>query len=328
MVVTLAGCRPSRPDPVVSSHAGASQAAPSRATVALVRTEERVDGIRRAIEMLDLTDFHGKRVFLKPNFNSADVTPGSTHIDTLRELAAQLQARHVDRITVGDRSGMGQTRAVMKRKGAFALADDMGFDAIVFDELERDDWVVVQRPGHHWSRGFAFPRPVVEAEAIVQTCCLKTHRFGGHFTMSLKNSVGLAAKRLPADSYDYMRELHHSPDQRRMIAEINTAYRPALIVMDGIEAFVRGGPDRGKSAATRVMLAATDPVAIDAVGVAILRHFGTTAEVSRGAVFDQEQIARAVELGVGVLGPEQIEIVSDDPDGRDFARTVQALLGA
>jgi len=35
----------------------------------------------------------------------------------------------------------------------------------------------------------------LEAEKVVQTCCLKTHRFGGHFTLSLKNSVGLVAKK-------------------------------------------------------------------------------------------------------------------------------------
>ena len=46
-------------------------------------------------------------------------------------------------------------------------------------------------------------------------------------------------------------------------------------------------------------MAGTDRVAIDAVGVAILRHFGTTAEVSRGSVFEQEQIARALALGLG-----------------------------
>ena len=39
-----------------------------------------------------------------------------------------------------------------------------------------------------------------------------------------------------------MRQLHGSDNQRRMIAEINTAYRPALVVLDGLEAFV----DRGR----------------------------------------------------------------------------------
>ena len=69
---------------------------------------------------------------------------------------------------------------------------------------------------------------------MVQTCYLKTHRFGGHFTLSLKNSVGFAAKTVPGNSYNFMRELHSSPHQRHMIAEINTAYKPDLVLLDGI----------------------------------------------------------------------------------------------
>ena len=55
--------------------------------------------------------------------------------------------------------------------------------------------------GTHWKKGFAFARPVLESGAIVNTCCLKTHSFGGHFTLSLKNSVGMVAKYVPGDSF-------------------------------------------------------------------------------------------------------------------------------
>ncbi|HSP06338.1 MAG TPA: DUF362 domain-containing protein, partial [Acidobacteriota bacterium] len=149
-----------------------------------------------------------------------------------------------------------------------------------------------------------------------------------HFTLSLKNSVGLAAKFVPGDSYNYMKELHSSPSQRLMIAEINTAYRPDLIVMDGVEAFVTGGPDSGKKVDSGVILASTDRVAIDAVGVALLRHFGTTAEVSSGKIFEQEQIARAVQLDIGVSSPEQIELIAADNESADFAKTIKQVLTA
>jgi uncharacterized protein (DUF362 family) len=126
---------------------------------------------------------------------------------------------------------------------------------------------------------------------------LKTHRFGGHFTLSLKNSVGLAAKSVPGNGYNYMTELHNAASQRAMIAEINAAYAPALIVLDGVEAFTSGGPDAGTRVDAKVVLAGVDRIAVDAVGVAILRQLGTTANVRRGPIFRQEQIARAIELG-------------------------------
>jgi uncharacterized protein (DUF362 family) len=62
------------------------------------------------------------------------------------------------------------------------------------------------------------------------------------------------------------------------------------------------------------------------VGVALLRHFGTTPEVSRGAIFEQEQIARAVRLGLGVAGPSQIELVTGDRESAAFAKKIRAVL--
>jgi uncharacterized protein (DUF362 family) len=294
--------------------------------VALVKTRDRQAGVNKAIDLLGTLSLKGKHIFLKPNFNSADAPPGSTHNDTLSALVRRLQALGADHITVGDRSGMGDTRGVMKQKGVLRMADELGFEAVVFDELDANGWKKMQIPGSHWQQGFAVARPVLEADGVVQTCCLKTHRYGGHFTLSLKNSVGLVAKQVPGEGYDYMHELHSSPHQRRMIAEINAAYQPTLILLDGVEAFVEGGPDRGKRVEPHVVLASTDRVAIDAVGVAILRHFGTTPEVSRGPIFAQEQIARAVELGPGVGSPAGIALVTDDPESRAFAAEIEAIL--
>jgi uncharacterized protein (DUF362 family) len=101
-----------------------------------------------------------------------------------------------------------------------------------------------------------------------------------------------------------------------MIAEANAAYTPALIVMDGVEAFVDGDPEAGKRARGEVVLARTDRVALDAVGVALLRHLGTPPEVSQGAIFEQEQIARPVELGLGWLDQTRSSSSSPTPTAR------------
>jgi uncharacterized protein (DUF362 family) len=156
----------------------------------------------------------------------------------------------------------------------------------------------------------------------VQTCCLKAHAFGGHFTLSLKNSVGMVAGK----GYPYMQELHTSPHMRQLLAEINTAYSPDLVVLDGVDAFTKGGPATGTRVKTNVILASSDRVAIDAVGVAILRLFGTTPELSQGRIFEQEQIARAVELGLGISSPDQIQLVTGDPESEAFASQVSDIL--
>lgn len=296
------------------------------AQVAFVKTRDRVEGVRSAMALLDHAEFGTKDVLVKPNLNSADPTPGSTHNDVLRAIIEELRDRGAGAITVADRSGMGVTRRVMEAKGVFAMGDQMGFRTLVFDELDADQWVMMQPTGSHWQRGFALAGPVAEADAVVQTCCLKTHRFGGHFTLSLKNSVGMVAKQVPGDRYDYMQELHSSPHQRLMIAEINAAYTPALVVLDGVEAFVSGGPESGKRVWSEVMLASSDRVAVDAVAVAILRYWGTTAEVTKGPIFEQEQIARAVDLGLGVAGPDKIRFVTGDVESESYAAEIQEVL--
>ncbi len=304
------------------------------AQVAFVKTQDRAAGVGRALDLLEMGSMASKDLFLKPNLNSGDAPPGSTHDGTLSALVRALQALGAGRITVGERSGMGDTRRVMEQKGIFRMAGELGFETVVFDELEASGWETMQIEGSHWQRGFAVARPVIEADGVVQTCCLKTHRFGGHFTLSLKNSVGLVAKWVPGpalsgvegDDYNYMSELHSSPHQRLMIAEVNAAYQPDLILLDGVESFVDGGPDRGTRVDAQIILAGTDRVAIDAVGVAILRYFGTTPDVSRGPIFQQEQIARAVELGLGVGTPEEIELVTGDPDSETYAATIRDIL--
>jgi uncharacterized protein (DUF362 family) len=301
-------------------------ASTATAQVAFVKTVDRAAGVARAIDLLGLERFRGRDLFVKPNFNSADVAPGSTHEDTLVSLLRKLKAMGAGPLTVGDRSGMGNTREVMEIKHAFQLGKELDAHVVVFDELPAGDWELIQQPESHWQQGFALPSVVRHAGGIVTTCCLKTHRYGGHFTLSLKNSVGLAAKYIPGQSYNFMRELHSSPHQRRMIAEINAAYRPDLIVLDGVQAFVNGGPDQGKLVNSNVILAGTDRVAVDAVGVALLRYFGTTPEVSQGTIFDQEQIARAVQLKVGVGNPRQIELVTGDRASAEYARQIRALL--
>jgi uncharacterized protein (DUF362 family) len=152
---------------------------------------------------------------------------------------------------------------------------------------------------------------------------LKTHSYGGVFTMSLKNSVGMVAKRHPTTGYEYMTELHGSPFQTAMIAEINVAYTPALILMDGVEAFITGGPAQGQKVAPGAMLAATDQVALDTVGVAILKMFGASLP---GPVFAQKQIARAVELGLGVDSPEKIELLTGDAESANFAEQIRQVI--
>ena len=281
----------------------------SKSSVFVVKTDDRASGVSKLLKQFEMGLMSGKKVAIKANYNSADPFPASTHLDTLSAIVTDLKRREAN-VVMGERSGMGVTVDVLDTMGVTKLADKLGFEVVVLDDLQEGQWIVQNIPGSHWKRGFLFPKLFSEADAIIGTCCLKTHRFGGHFTMSLKNSVGMVAKIDTAGVYNYMYELHSSLSQRLMIAEINAAYNPAFVIMDAIEGFSHGGPEAGTMIKPGVMMASSDRVALDACGVAILRMYGTTPEVSRGTIFEQEQIARAVELGLGASMPEQIEVTA------------------
>jgi uncharacterized protein (DUF362 family) len=261
----------------------------------------------------------GKRVVLKPNFNSADGGPAGTHDETLTQLVSELQERDTRSITLGESSGPRGTQRVLAAKGTLDLAHEMGFDVVDFDEVPDSDWTFVRPPGTHWPEGFHLPRLVTDAEYLVSTCCLKTHGFGGVFTMSLKLSVGLTPRAI-------RRPMHRSPDMRRMIAELNQGYAPDFVLVDGVEAFTDGGPSEGTLKRGNVMVAGTDRVAVDAVGLAILKDLGSNEAIMGTPIFGQEQIARAVEVGLGVRGPEEITLVSDDAEGAAYASRLEGIL--
>lgn len=298
-----------------------------RADIFIAGGKDRIAGIQAVLGTFDLSAFSGASVAIKANYNSADPFPASTHIETLDTVcSAVLEQQPPARVTIAERSGMGNTRKVLDDTGVIALSRDRGFGVIILNELGRTGWQEIQAPGLHWSRGFFIAKVFSQADYVIQTCCLKTHRYGGHFTMSLKNMVGCVARRVPGLDHDFMSELHSSPYQRSMIAEINRFCRTDIIIMDATEGFSSGGPDKGKLIKLGIILAGCDRVAIDAAGVALLRASGTVPDVMKGKIFSQEQIARAAEMGIGVGSAEKIRLVPLDETGKLAAEQIQDQL--
>ncbi|MHA1202432.1 MAG: DUF362 domain-containing protein [Candidatus Heimdallarchaeaceae archaeon] len=293
--------------------------------VSLVINQNREEATVQAIDLLGENRIEGKSVVLKPNFNTSDPAPGSSDIGTIKSLILKLREMGAKSITLAERSGPEDTRMCMEKKGIFELAKELDFQIINLAEVGVEEYVHIRPEDSYWKDGFLFAKIYHDAECIVETCCLKTHQYGGHFTLSLKNAVGLVPKR-DLNGNSYMRELHSSPNQRKLIADINSAFSPDLIVLDGVTAFVDGGPAVGTRKEANVMLASKDRIAIDAVGVAILRIFGTTTEVNRSSIFDQEQIARAVELNLGVTKPDEIEIITDSKEAEKLAEQIMTKL--
>ncbi len=307
--------------PALSSKLFAEEASEQKAKVALVKTQDRRQGVKTVLNALYYAPMEGRQILIKPNFNTADPTPGSTHNDTLAQLITEIRSRGGENITIGESSGPPATKNVMEQKGIFQMAEELEVNIINYEELADDQWIHFNPEGIHWPNGFSIPRVAAESEYFVSTCCLKTHGFGGVFTMSLKLAVGLTPKSIRGELHSFS-----STHMRRMIAELNLGYKPDLIVLDGIEVFTNGGPSRGTLKRGDVFIGSTDRIAVDVVGLAVLKDLGSNVNIMNRNIFEQEQIERAVELGLGISAPDQIEFVTPDDESRIYAEKLTEIL--
>ena len=287
--------------------------------VAVISTRDRVYGVNKSLELLGINPVKDKIVIFKPNFNTADPPPASSSMETVRQLIIKLKEMGAKSITVAERSGPANTAKTFKKKGLYSLAEELDFGIVDLTAVPKEEYILKKPEDSHWKDGFLFAKIYDVAECIVETCCLKTHMYGGHFTLALKNAVALVRK-------EYMSELHSSKNQREMIAEINAVYKPDLVVMDGVLSFIDGGPMEGTLKEANVFVAGTDKIAIDVVGVALLRILGTTQEVTNGSIFDQAQIKRAIEIGIGISSPKEIEFITDSEEAEKLVLQIKEKL--
>lgn len=303
-------------------------AAGAATSVALASTEDRKQGVQAAVATLGINPVKGKNVLLKPNYNTDDPPPGSTHNDTLVALVETLWKMGAKSITLGE-SSFKVTKDVMATLGVPPLMEKLNVKILDFDTLAEKDWVLCNPKDSHWPAGFHIARPILESECLVYACCLKTHKPLGVITMSLKLGVGTLPA--PRNNFDDRRVLHGSREApnvngRKMVAEINQVFKPSLIVMDGVDCFVDGGPGKGTLAKGNVFVASTDRVANDAVGIAVLKHLGSNDAIMKPKIFEQEQIARAVELGLGASSPAQIKLLAADEKTKELRTKIEEIL--
>jgi len=135
------------------------------------------------------------------------------------------------------------------------------------------------------------PNILLEADLFVTMPVLKTHALT-YFTGALKNQWGCIPR------YDRI-ALHQYLDE--LIVELNRILKPRLCVMDGIIGVEGRGPTNGKPRRLDIILASTDPVALDATAMRLVGLDPTKAR----------HVVLAHKAGLGAFNPEDIAVVSD-----------------
>ena len=258
-----------------------------QARVALVRCETYAASRRAIEEALDLLGpgadvFAGKRVALKVNMmkGAAPDRALCTHPEFVRALARVVKHAGGTPLVCDSSGILAFTAEAFEAAGYTAMCADEGIDLI---DLDRDPPVRREIAGrvldHAW-----FGRAAVEADLLVTVPKLKTHTIA-KLTCALKNHMGLVAGATKC-------RVHETAPRPSRFAEavvdLNVGLPADLAIVDGVVGLDGGGTIKGRTPReTHVVLAGSDPVAVDAVAGALigLAPDGvatTTAAAARG----------------------------------------------
>jgi len=239
----------------------------------------------------------GDSVFVKPNFNSPDPFPGSTDLEFLRVIIELLHEAGT-RVKIGDSSGgmWRPSRKVFRKLGIIEFARKMDIELIAFEDRP-NDWLKIKVNGDYLN-AVTMPRSAYEADKIVYLPCMKTHRYA-RYSGALKLAFGFVH---PGE-----RRAYHFSQLEQKIAEVSLCWQPDLIVMDGIKAFVSGGPDKGELVEPNIIMASGDLVAIDIEAMKILLKHKAKNRLIKDPRKSQ-QIATALKHGLGSRGGSYVVI--------------------
>lgn len=281
---------------------------PQEVRVGICRNDDIGQMLRRSVELAGNFPLlpEGARVLIKPNVVSGHASPATTNPEVVRAVVEMVKEYKPRKVIVADQSGWGRgsTLANLKKVGIYQAASEAGAEVVA---LEKVEWEKVHPQGaSQWEDGFRVPKLLDEVDYIISLPVAKTHSVAT-YSMALKNAVGLIH---PVD-----RELLHSQEREPLfgfrVAETNSYRRPDFVVLDATRVFVSGGPTRGEIREPGLVIATADLVAADAIGIALLRTLGTTSALADLRIWEQPQIMRAMELGLGTAHPHLISLKSE-----------------
>jgi uncharacterized protein (DUF362 family)/NAD-dependent dihydropyrimidine dehydrogenase PreA subunit len=202
----------------------------------------------------------GERVLLKPNMLAAKPPERAvtTHPALLRAVIVAVQAAGAT-VLVGDSPGIGGQRRVAERSGMLAVIEETGAELVAFEET-------ADVGGSGMFKRFQLARPYLEADRVINLPKLKTHEMMT-MTCGVKNLFGAVVGTAKAGWH-----LKAGADRElfaRMLLEIYQLRPPDLTIVDAVLAMEGDGPGSGDPRQVGLLLAGTNPVAVDVIAAEV-----------------------------------------------------------
>ena len=243
------------------------------------------------VRALEMTDAHeavpaDRPVLIKPNYiNARHPSTGITTDSRVIEGVVKFLKMHgVEDIIIGEGSGFADTFEAFKVAGVDAVAERWNVKLV---DLNRDEFVEIEPKNPLALRKVKIAKTALES-TIVSVPKLKPHRLA-RVTLSLKNMMGAVT---PKGSI-------HNPLSEKIV-DLVSIIKPSVAVIDGIIAG-EGHETSGNPVVMNIVIAGTDPVAVDAVGSAVMGIPPSTVK----------HLRLAEERGLGTCNLDRIEVVGE-----------------
>ena len=241
--------------------------APSRVSVLKAPAyDQSIYDMMRRVLVEHLGDVRGRSILLKPNLvefepvSSINTYPMVVH-------AACEAFRAMGAATVRIAEGPGH------RRNTLDLAEAAGYFRIVPDFEDRFvdlnlDEVTRVRPTAQFSRikKLYLPNSALRADLLVSMPKMKTHHWVGA-TLSMKNLFGV----VPSGIYGWPKNVLHWAGIEESIADLHAAFPRQFAIVDGIVGMEGNGPIQGALKHAGVLVAGSDPVAVDATCCRVMK---------------------------------------------------------
>lgn len=227
---------------------------------------ELASSLRKAVELSgDLPEVKGKTVLLKPNILSASAPEKAvtTHPEFVKQCVLLFLDLGAKEVLAGDSPGYHSSEAGGKKSGIMEAVKEAGGTWVDFS-----DSVTVKNPSGKLVKSFKLASEIKKADIIISLPKMKTHQLL-YYTGAMKNIFGLVPGLKKASFH-----LRFSDRNlfARMIVDLNLAVKNVYSIMDGITAMEGHGPGSGNPRQAGVILASSNPLALDIAASSIMGY--------------------------------------------------------
>jgi uncharacterized protein (DUF362 family) len=252
---------------------------------------------RKALEVMGgISRFvqKGQRVVLKPNmsFASPPEHAATTHPLVVTTVARACMDAGAERVVVLD-FPLYKTELCLQHSGIQdACRSIRGVYVLGLDERKFFREIKVPR-GKSMDRVEVL-KEVLDSQVLINLPQAKSHSTTG-VSLGIKNLMGLIWNRW---------RFHTWYNINHALADLLTVIRPQLTILDATRALVTGGPGGpGEVRKPNLIIAGTDPVAVDSYGVTVAPWYGQQFKGRQ-----VEHVLVAHQRGLGKIDLEQLKI--------------------